>query len=247
MPAMMISKQLVWDALSRFVKPSLLAQTAAELPSGIAVPPQWVAILQAQQASGRMEASAGWDDFSAQLPTMAAFFHKQARPLLLLADADHAVSLLYPFTAGGELYLYRGHPPLSAVPERFQSVWPRIPQQFRDFYTAVHNGWAFLSANSMGPLPVEDWACLSDDRFDIDDGSAAGMPADPGKVIAVFHNGGGDYLCLDFSAPDGVATGLIWWHDDPGHPDVVNFWAALDAWIGVFFEDVDNVQARAAV
>ncbi|NHZ81352.1 hypothetical protein F2P44_19025 [Massilia sp. CCM 8695] len=242
---MVISKQVVWESLSRFVKPSLLAETAAQLPSGLPVPPQWVAILQAQQASGRLEASAGWHDFSEQLPNLATFFNKQARPLLLLAEVDRAVSLLYPFTAGGELYLYRGHPPLTAAPERFQSVWPRIPQQFRDFYTTVHNGWTFLSANSMGPLPVADWAYLSEDRFDIDDATAAAMPVDIGKVITVFHNGGGDYLCLDLSAPDGVATGLIWWHDDPGHPEVVNFWAALDAWIGVFFEDVDSIPARA--
>lgn len=240
---MNISKQMMWDALPRFIRASVLAETAAELPSGLAVPPQWVAILQAQQASGRLEASAGWRDFSAQLPNVAAFFNKQARPLLLLADVDRAVSLLYPFTSGGEVYAYRGHPPLPAAPGQFQAVWARIPQQLRDFYTMVHKGWTFLSANSMGPLPVGDWAYLSADRFDIDDETAAGMPVDIGKVLTVFHNGGGDYLCLDFSAPDGIATGLIWWHDDPGHPDVVNFWAALDAWIGVFFEDVDSVQA----
>jgi hypothetical protein len=118
-------------------------------------------------------------------------------------------------------------------------IWERVPAKFRDFYTQLHDGWTFLPANSMGPLPVDDWAFLSDDKFDIDDETARALPIDVNKTVAVFHNGAGDYLCLNF-ANNGEASGVIWWHDDPEHPEPVDFWGVLDAWVGIFLEEADR-------
>lgn len=87
----------------------------------------------------------------------------------------------------------------------------------------------------MGSLPVEDWRRLTDLIAASDDETAAALPVDPDSILAVFHNGAGDYLCLDLSGP--VAGGLIWWHDDPARLEAVDFWAVLDAWTGIFLED----------
>jgi len=74
------------------------------------------------------------------------------------------------------------------------------------------------------------------------DDKAAEAPFDPNKVITVFHNGAGDYLCLNLGDinPEGEASALIWWHEEPTQPDFVDFWPVLDAWIGIFFEDADH-------
>jgi hypothetical protein len=236
-----LTKQIMLDKLARFIKPALLMETPSEVDPALAVPAPWVAILQDQQQGRKLALYAYWNNFAAQVPTVFNFLNNFARPVVVLAEQNKEVSLLYPFTAQDVLYFYRGHPVLGAVPARFAAVWPRIPAQLRDFYLNVHNGWTFLSSNAMGPLPVEDWAFLSDDKFDIDEETAARMPCDINKVLTVFHNGGGDYLCLDFSAPDGVATGLIWWHEEPDTPEVVDFWAYLDGWTSIFFEDADKV------
>lgn len=236
-----LSKQIMLDKLARFIKPALLMETPAEVDPTLPVPAPWVTILQDQQQGRKLALYAYWNAFAAQVPAVYNFLNHFARPVAVLAEQNKHVSLLYPFTAKDVLYFYRGHPALRAVPAQYEALWPRIPAEFRDFYTNIHNGWTFLSSNAMGPLPVEDWAFLSDDKFDIDEDCAAKMPVDISKVLTVFHNGGGDYLCLDFSAPDGIATGLIWWHEEPDTPEVVDFWAYLDAWISIFFEDADKV------
>jgi hypothetical protein len=129
--------------------------------------------------------------------------------------------------------------PIADVPERLRPIWSRIPAKFRDFYTQLHDGWTFLPANSMGPLPLEDWAFLSDDKFDIDDDTARRLPIDISRTVAVFHNGAGDYLCLN-CAGNFEATGVIWWHEDPENPEPVDFWGVLDAWVGIFLEEADR-------
>ncbi|NHZ94477.1 SMI1/KNR4 family protein [Massilia sp. CCM 8734] len=242
----LLTRQLMLDDLARFIRPALLMETPVEVDPALPVPAQWVAILHDQQQGRKLALGAYWNKVAARMPAVLNFLHTFAKPLVVLVEHSKAVSLLYPFTAKGKRHFYRGHPALRAVPAQFQTVWPRIPAQLRDFYMHIHNGWTFLSANSMGPLPVEDWAFLSDDRFDIDDDTAASMPCDISKVLTVFHNGGGDYLCLDFSAPDGVATGLIWWHEEPDTPEVVDFWAYLDAWISIYVDDADSVDMCAS-
>ncbi|NHZ65360.1 hypothetical protein [Massilia genomosp. 1] len=59
------------------------------------------------------------------MPSCAAvlnFLHKFASPLVVLAEHSKAVSLLYPFTAKGELHFYRGHPALRAVPAHSRAI-----------------------------------------------------------------------------------------------------------------------------
>ena len=61
-------------------------------------------------------------------------------------------------------------------------------------------------------------------------------------VLAVFHNGAGDYLCLHFpDTGDATASGMIWWHEHPDTLEPVEFWGVLDAWIGIFVEEADPV------
>lgn len=176
------------------------------------------------------------------MPSIGAFLRGKLKNLSVLEEPRGGTSLLYEFTSGGDdLNFYRGRQPLLAVPEKFQGVWECIPADLRYFYLRIHNGWTFVPSESMGPLPVEYWHFLSEDKFDIDDDVAAGLPIDISQTLAVFHNGAGDYLCLDFADQTAEARGVIWWHDNPEEPEFVDFWAVLDAWIGIFLEEADSV------
>jgi hypothetical protein len=230
------SRQQAWHELSRFLTPLSLVETSAE-SAALAIPPAWVSLLE----DGRRATAATsyWKRIAAYMPQVAAFLECNLQKLFVLDEQDSGLSLLYAYWAGGDLNFYQGRPPLSGVPGRFHAVWERLPEALRYFYLHIHNGWTFLPGNSMGPLPVEDWRYLSDDGFDIDDSTAAALPIDIARTLAVFHNGAGDYLCLDCSAASGEATGVIWWHDDPEKPEVVDFRAVLDAWIGIFLEEAD--------
>lgn len=236
---MEISKQAAIKELSRFTAPVRLAESAAEALT-MAVPRDWGGFLD--QGRDHTALNFYWRSLSARVPNIAAFLKNDLQKLFVLEQQRGGMSLLYAYAVGGDdLNFYKGRPPLAAVPEKFQCVWERIPAELRHFYLHIHDGWTFVPAESMGPLPVEDWHFLSEDKFDIDDDVAAGLPIDISQTLAVFHNGAGDYLCLDFVDPTAEARGVIWWHDNPEEPEFVDFWAVLDAWIGIFLEEADSV------
>jgi hypothetical protein len=232
-----ITKQAVIKELSRFTAPARLAESAAEALT-MPAPPEWGGFLD--EGAEHTALTFYWRSMAARVPNIAAFLKRNLQKLFVLEEQRGGLSLLYAYTVGGDdLNFYQGRPPLGEPPAQFKAVWERIPAELRHFYLRIHNGWTFVPADSMGPLPVQDWRYLSDDGFDIDDDVADGLPMDISKTLAVFHNGAGDYLCLDFSAPSGEATGVIWWHDNPEQPEVVDFWAVLDAWLGIFLEEAD--------
>lgn len=216
--------------------------TPSEARADAAVPAGWQQFID-ELAHGRSPALIeAWAPFAAELPSVRAFLSGQLKRLYVGREPDDTRSLLYLYTIGGrDQNVFRGRAPVVRVPERLLPVWDRVPRLLRDFYTGLHDGWTFLPANSMGPLPLADWAFLADDRFDIDPQIAHGMPIDVRAAVTVFHNGAGDYLCLDCGGSGAAeASGVIWWHDDPAHPEPVDFWGVLDAWIGIFLEDADR-------
>jgi hypothetical protein len=208
------------------------------------LPAQWQRFVEEQEQGRKPALLTAWNDFAAELPSVQDFLRSTLKRLSVLREQDGTLSLLYHYTVGGsELNVFRGRVPVTDVPAHLRPIWNRVPATFRDFYTRLHDGWTFIPANSMGPLPLADWAFLADDKFGIDDETARCIPVDIEKTVAVFHNGAGDYLCLN-CAGDGEASGVVWWHDDPEHPEPVDFWGVLDAWVGIFLEEADRHNAR---
>ncbi|WP_146171958.1 SMI1/KNR4 family protein [Pseudoduganella armeniaca] len=181
-----------------------------------------------------------WLDLATEIPRILAFLSSAVHGIYLV-PGDAADSLMYAYTVSGEPCFCHGRQPLAGPPPRFAALWPQLPESLRRFYLDLHDGWTFALADSMGPLPVADWAFLSDDRFDIDAHTARRMPVDPGRVLAVFQNGAGDYLCLHVPE-DGVtpASGMIWWHEQPAALEAVDFMVTLDAWIGLFVDEANR-------
>lgn len=233
-------KNAVLNELQQFVQPAALMASPAEAEADPAVPVQWLRFLDEQEHARRLALLTEWSDFAAEWPSVQDFLRTMLKHLYVMREQDDTLSLLYLYTVGGkDLNFFRGRAPITDVPERLRPVWDWVPAKFRDFYTQLHDGWTFLPANSMGPLAVEDWAFLSDDKFDIDDDTARRLPIDISRTVAVFHNGAGDYLCLN-CVGNGEATGVIWWHEDPENPEPVDFWGVLDAWVGIFLEEADR-------
>ncbi|WEF34268.1 hypothetical protein [Pseudoduganella chitinolytica] len=124
---------------------------------------------------GRSGVPAAWFDLADEAAQILAFLTSSLQGVYVTSQRDGTPSLLYAYTVGGDLCLDHGRPRLETVPRRFASIWHRLPAPLRQFYETLHNGWTFQPSNSMGPLPVEDWAFLSEDRFDIDAVTARAM------------------------------------------------------------------------
>ena len=178
----------------------------------------------------------------AELPSVEHFVRTRLHDVLILFQ-DESPSLLYVYTADrGDINFFEGRLPVhAAVPKPLRGVWQSVPRSLRRFYAEAHDGWTFLASNAMGPLPLQDWCFLSENQFDLSPDTVSRMPMDPQHVVTVFHNGAGDYLCLNFAAcdDDGTASGLIYWHEKPMEPDFVDFWPTMDTWLGIFMENAD--------
>jgi len=216
--------------------------TPSEARADAAVPARWQRFIDEQERGRNQALLDAWAPFTAELPSVRKFLSGQLKRLYVGREQDDTRALLYWYTVGGrDQNVFRGRAPVVRVPARLLAVWDRVPKLLRDFYTQLHDGWTFLPANSMGPLPLADWAFLSEDRFDIDGQTARSLPIDVQTTVTVLHNGAGDYLCLDCAANGAAeALGVIWWHEDPADPEPVDFWGVLDAWIGIFLEEADR-------
>ncbi|VWB62208.1 hypothetical protein [Burkholderia lata] len=71
--------------------------------------------------------------------------------------------LLYPYTVEhDDLNFFIGRAPLRERGPVDAPRWTALPEELRFFHQAVHDGWTFFPANSMGPLPLADQAALAD-------------------------------------------------------------------------------------
>ncbi|QOH39174.1 SMI1/KNR4 family protein [Burkholderia cepacia] len=237
-----MDKKAVLAKLEWFIDSPKLATTPNEVPSRVNVPESWLNILQCNPRTKRDAVLEGLREFVANVPSVEHFVRTRLQDVLILFQSE-SPSLLYVYTADrGDINFFEGRlPAQEAVPEQLCGVWQSVPRDLRRFYSEVHDGWTFLASNAMGPLPLRDWCPLSANQFDLSPDTMARMPVDPQQVITVFHNGAGDYLCLNFAARsnDGIASGLIYWHERPTEPDFVDFWSAMNTWLGIFLENAD--------
>lgn len=241
---MQITKEELLNKLLKFRPSGKLILHPDDVPAGIRLPSQWLSVISSPFGSFKVGDWPEWDPIVKKAPNIGRFL--KSNLLFNTVFFDERIGLpylLYVYTSHeSNIHFYAGRPPASEIPERIERAFKRFPRELRDFYLKLHDGWTFLPDNAMGPLPLDDCAFISDDEFDFTDDKAAEAPFDPDKVITVFHNGAGDYLCLDLGDinPEGEASALIWWHEEPTEPDFVDFWPVLDAWIGIFFEDADH-------
>ncbi|RQS25249.1 hypothetical protein DIE03_25935 [Burkholderia sp. Bp8992] len=76
------------------------------------------------------------------------------------------------------------------------------------------------------------------DKLDLTPGEMRKLDVCPDFVRTMFHNGGGDYQCVDLR--NGDASGWIWWHARPTELERAELWAVMNAWFDIFVEGADE-------
>ena len=196
-----------------------------------------------EQAAGRKTWLSLWQDYSDVLPETYCFLRDKVKSVAVLLTHSQPPMLLYTYGQGAKLFLYKGLPPISAVPEHAStSFWQCLPAKLRQFYTQTHNGWVQYASDAIGPLPLEQVYALSDPDFDVSAEIENQLPFKVEDVYAIFSNGGGDYLAIDCDkAQYSYANGVIWWHEKPLESERnLDFWTYMDGWISGQVEDMDN-------
>ena len=160
-----------------------------------------------------------------KLSSLLATFDKSLTQVDLIQSAD-GLAILYTFTVNDELRYYIGKSPKekSTSPDT-QAFFDGLPEDFVFFYKNIHNGWYEVVSEAMGLTSIENFVILSEQDWGILDTIKINFSLD--KVVSVFSNGAGGYLCWDYNHAQ--PSGLVWWNDEA--PDTgVDFWDVLDEW-----------------
>lgn len=228
--------------LKRFRATGHVWLAADEMPADVDVPPAWRALLAAPDDLLADRLVQMWAGIIDRLPAVAQFFRdKLARPAVFRNDGGDVV-LLYPYTVEhDDLNFFIGRAPLRERWPDDAPPWTALPEALRRFHQTVHDGWTFFPANSMGPLPLADQAALAG-KLDLTPVEIRKLGVNPDLVRTVFHNGSGDWLCVDSSeaASGGNLAGWLWWHERPAELEPVDFWAVMNAWFEMFVEEADK-------
>ncbi len=237
------AKQILLNELASFIRNPRLALTPEELEPGLNIPQTWIDLLRQQRDTGRANVSELWREMETELPSVLEFLRNNLQGIGVMTEENNRSWLIYFYTIDGEIYFYKGGVPLGkAIPPELIERYKLMPSKLRYFHSSVHNGWTFLPSNALGPLPVEDTFFLSELEWDMEEGDEEKLPFKLENVLAVFANGGGDYLCLDTGEEKNpeLSMALIWWHEEPLAPDMyVNFWPAMNEWMKTGFEEAD--------
>lgn len=228
--------------LKRFRVTGSVWLAADEIPAEVDVPAAWRALLATPDDMRADTLVQMWAGVIDRLPAVAQFFHeKLARPAVFRNDGGD-VALLYPYTVEhDDLNFFIGRAPLGERGPDDESPWTALPEDLRRFHRTVHDGWTFFPANSMGPVPLADQAALAG-KLDLTPAETRKLGVNPDFVRAVFHNGSGDWLCVDSNegAGGGNPAGWLWWHENPTELEPVDFWAVMNAWFEIFVEEADK-------
>ncbi len=167
-----------------------------------------------------------------KLSSLLNTFNKFLKRVDLVQVAD-SFSVLYTFEINGELRFYLGkNPDKKQDTEDVQAFLHGLPDDFIFFYENIHNGWYEVVSEAMGLMPIEDFIILAEQDWGILD--TIRITFSLHKVVGVFSNSAGGYLCWDYNHV--IPTGLIWWHDEA--PDIdVDFWAVLDEWTSLGIDE----------
>jgi hypothetical protein len=196
------------------------------------LPNSWIDLLSFEGEKRIERTLIYWEPFDAEFKEVTMHLRRGLVELQLLRYRSE-FSLVYAIRTAktGEIYYYEARNPRTMkLSKSVQGVWDLLPKKLRQFYE-FQNGWFYLPSISNGLLPVEDFELLSDSQWGILD-SIPKPSIDLAKSLAVFHNGGEGYLCLDLRDDRGRA--FKWWTSDPPNLNK-DFWRELDAWTAVDF------------
>ena len=225
--------------LGRFIQDFEIHLNTGTVPAEIALPQSWRQLIARQEQDKSLDLLPEWYELRSELPDVVRFLESALRGYAILLQQGRA-SLLYIYSDGGKLRFYCGNSPSAFSKLRNGFSWEKFPPKLRFFYERLHNGWYFLASRSMGILKLEDLRPLSEDEWDFEDGDEDRLPFHLQDVLEVFPNGAGDYLCIDLRSRSQDKNALVFWHEEPGNPEMgQDFFSVMNAWIQIFVERAD--------
>ncbi|MBA1188060.1 SMI1/KNR4 family protein [Pseudomonas entomophila] len=200
--------------------------TPADLPSGLEPPWQWRDFGPADGEKSCVPAE--WANYAEQLPWVCAWIEQCVLGTVVAVKGKPY--LMYVYSKEDELSFYIGGAPLGAGNAELGKC-AHLPQQLRDFYRDLHDGFGFYIGCAMGPSHLEDFVSIKD----LCDDDYPDLP----DMVSFFSSGAGDYLALGEGAWAGQV--FIWWHEKPDEPSRErNVWDIMDAWMSIFLECSDG-------
>lgn len=203
-----------------------------ELPEHLLVHAEWQPLIGLSEKAKVKHIISLWQKYyREEFSVLLGVFKNRLKNVHLL-ELDGKPALLYIFkNSKKESLHYVGYAPLPswqlpAVAEKLP--WPA---KLLEFYKNIHNGWYEVESHALGLLPLDEFFWLSEKEWGILDEISIDFSLD--KVLAVFSNAAGGYLCWNFNTNE--PSGLVWWDDE--EPDVADFWDILDEWSAMGIEE----------
>ena len=207
-------------------------RVSGELPEHLLVPTDWQPLVGLTDKDKVKSVISLWEkNCVGAFSVLLGVFQKRLENVHLL-EIDSKPALLYTFrNPKGDYLHYVGYTPLPSLqlPTGTKNLpWPAT---FSEYYRNVHNGWYEVESQALGLLPQDEFFWLSEKEWGILDEISIEFSLD--KVLAVFSNGAGGYLCWNFNTVE--PSGVVWWDDEA--PDGVDFWDILDEWSAMGIEE----------
>ncbi|SHM03362.1 SMI1/KNR4 family protein [Hymenobacter psychrotolerans] len=203
-----------------------------KLPENLLVPAEWQPLIGRSDKEKVKHITSLWDKYyHTEFSALLGIFQKRLNTVHLI-ELENKPALLYIFkNPQGEYLHYVGHAPLLSgqLPATTENLpWPA---KFLEFYKTIHNGWYEVESHALGLFPIDEFFWLSEQEWGVLDEIEIDFSLD--KVLAVFSNSAGGYLCWNFNTTE--PSGLVWWDDE--EPDMADFWDILDEWSAMGIEE----------
>lgn len=173
---------------------------------------------------------AEWEKYTYQFQSTILYLREKLVDIEVIKKGSEISTLYSIKNAAGETVYYEGKLPLTRDEyEAKQPLWNKLRRNIREVYENLHNGWYYFASQSMGISPVENILNLADEDWGIlEEIDVNSLPFKLKNCLGIFHNGMGDYVCVDVDSKD-EKSGFIWWHTKAPKLDI-EFWGVVDEW-----------------
>lgn len=177
-----------------------------------------------------------WKKYTHQFQSTISYLEENLTDVEIIRHKGEISTLYSIKNLKGEIVYYEGKLPLthnqyaSQIPR-----WDELPDTVKAIYENLHNGWYYFASQSMGLSSVENIIALGDMDWGIlDEIDVNSLPFKLEDCLGIFHNGMGDYVCLDLKSRD-KDSGFIWWKAKPPKLNI-EFWNVVDEWTKIGME-----------
>lgn len=202
------------------------------------IPRTWKYIFSLSNLSDRINQTIYlWEEYANPLLSNTIKYLKENLINIELIKYKDNYSLLYSINSpDGQIMYYEGGNPInSKLPFKLNEYWSLFPKTIVRFYENLHDGFFYYASRSMGLLSLQDVVFFIDEDWGILDELSKPLKINLETTFGMFASGMGGYVALDILNCD-ECNATIWFTDQ--FPEYnVDFWAIVDEWITIGFQE----------